>query len=282
MTADDARELVASIRRQMRVSMGLRILLTAGIVAGIAATPFYSAQSTLLNLLWMTSAFCGVAWVSLSVLSLRQFRAANQAVAYLSSGRLDLAESQFISAVHQFSLYRQSKLTACHNLAVVIHGKGDFEAAANLCDGVVSWRRKPVKPIGWTSRLLLADCRLSLGDPSAARKALAPLSMDDPTITLDEQLMLLAIDTRCKVTSGDDAGALADLPRKLKLAELLDSPRAAIVHLLLSAACRRTGEAKWAAFLQRRAELYHDMNELMEDHPGLRNLASPTTSADNN
>ncbi len=281
MTGEDARDLVLSIRRQMWISSGLRFVLLVGITAGIVATPFYAETSALLNIIWMTSAFCGIAWVSLTALSLRQIRAANQAVVYMASGRLDLAQSQFISAANQFTLYKQGKLMACHNLAVVIHGQGHFEAAANLCDGVVSWRRKPLKPLGWTSRLLLADCRLSLGDTPAARAALEPLSMKEPSINLEEQLLLLAIDTRCKVTSGSHAAAIDDLPWKIRRAELLESPRAALVHLLLSEACRRTGDLAKADFLQRRAELYYDTTELFEDYPGLRNLLSNATSADN-
>ena len=43
----------------------------------------------------------------------------------------------------------------------------------------------------------------------------------------------------------------------------------------------RTGQARMAGFLRQRAELYHGLAKLAEEHDFLRDLATKATSADN-
>ncbi|HWL94062.1 MAG TPA: hypothetical protein VNT79_11065 [Phycisphaerae bacterium] len=282
LTGSDARQLIQALKRQLILSGAVRILLLAVIAVGVLATAWLARDDARLGLIWAAAALAGLTWIGLAVLSLRQMRAANQATVYMANGRLDLAENQLISAANQFSLYRQGKLLACHNLAVVAHGLRNFEAAANLCDGVVAMKGRPTQLIGRTSRILLADCRLSLGDAAAANRALAPLTQEISRLSLDDQLLILPIELRSKIAMNDFAGATSDLKEKVARAELLDSPRAAMAHALMAVACLRTGDAEKAGFLLRRARLYHDLTELTEQAPGLRELLEPVTSADNN
>jgi hypothetical protein len=223
-----------------------------------------------------------VAWVLLMIFSIRQVRSANQASVYIASGRLDLAEEQLKSALNAFSLYKTGKLLVCHNLAVVSHGRKNYGAAAELCAGVLSLSSGLSRHVSRLCRILLADCRLFLGDSSAAHKVLEPLAGPDLDLPLSERLMLLPVELRCRIAEGDFEGAASSLPKKVRLAELLESPKAALVHALLARACRRVGELTAAAFLQRRAELYHDLESLGGEYPILNDSPAEGTSADNN
>ena len=64
--------------------------------------------------------------------------------------------------------------------------------------------------------------------------------------------------------------AIRELPWMIRRAELLDSPRAALVHALLAKACRALGREDQALRLSRRAELYHDSGELRKEYEILR------------
>lgn len=270
MTRRDAIHIVKVLRRQFLVSSVtsaslLSILAFSSVCAALQAVNPQRTQA-----LWTAASFAGLAWICLTVLSARQVKAANHAAAYLSAGRLDLAEQELTSALHFFSLYRTGKLMVCHNLAVVVHGQKNYQAAAELCDGIISLHRGVSKSLGRVCRMLLADSRLFLGDTLAALRALAPLVGNRAGLTLAEQLMLLPIELRCLVARGDHAAAIDNLAWKVRRAELLDSHRAALVHALLAKACRQAGDSRVADFLLRRAELYHDLPELRDDYPILK------------
>jgi len=193
-------------------------------------------------------------------------RSANQAAAYLSAGRFDLAEQELTAALRTFSLYRTGKLLVCHNLAVVVHGQKNYQAAAELCDGILAMRPGSRGGVGRICRILLADCRLFLGDTLAAIKALQPLVKRRSELSLGEQLLLLPIELRCVVADGRHEEATADLAKKIQQAELLDSPRAALVHALLAKSCQALHRDALAGRLERRAQLYHDLSELQKEY----------------
>ncbi|MFQ5430478.1 MAG: hypothetical protein ACE5E1_09235 [Phycisphaerae bacterium] len=281
MTVEEAQRLVRSLRRQFLLASVARGGLLALIGVGMLGSFWQVQPGGALDLLWPAAMLAAVAWGALTVFSVRQVQAANQASAYIASGRLDLAEEQLKTAMRQFSLYENGKLLACHNLAVVAHGRKSFQAAAELCDGVIAIRKGRRLGIGHTCRILLADARLSLGDTVSALRAIEPLSLRDADLSLAEQLLLLPIDLRCRIATEQFEEAAAALPWKVRRAELLDAPRAALAHELLAMACRRTGRAEAAGFLHRRAVLYHDLDELAADYPVLRDSAPSATSADN-
>ncbi len=234
-----------------------------------------------LGVLWLFGAVAASIWVAFTIFSVRQARASQQASAYVASGRLDLAEEQLKGILRQFSFFRQGKLLACHNLAVIAHGRKDYRAAAELCGGIVSLRTGPPRAIGRTCRILLADCRLLLGDAAAAVEAIKPFSLRGGDLNLVEQLLLLPVELRCQIASKAYPEAVDDLAWKVRRAELLDSPKAALTHALLATACREVGEAGKADYLLRRANLYHDLSDLDDAAGLLPESASRGTSADN-
>jgi hypothetical protein len=267
MTRREAQQLVRVLRRQFLLSSLTTGLLLCVVVFSSLGAVLGSPRT---QAAWIAATFAGVAWILLAALSPRQVKAANNAAAFLSAGRLDLAEQELTNALGLFSLYRTGKLLVCHNLAVVMHGQKNYQAAAELCDGIISLHHGVSKSLGRVCRMLLADSRLFLGDTLAALSALAPLLRGRAGLSLAEQLMLLPIELRCLVAQNDFIQAADNLAWKVQRAELLDAPRAALVHALLAKACRQTGNGAAADFLARRAELYHDLGELRSDYPILK------------
>jgi hypothetical protein len=253
------------MRRHFYVT-GILNALGAGIfiVMCVAATlPWLRPEQA--RALWSATSLWIVGWMLLTVLSTRTIRAAHRTAALVAAGRLDLAEDQLKAAMRLFSIYTGGKLAVCHNLAVIAHGQKDFAAAAELCDGILALRGGVSRALGRLCRLLLADCRLILGDTAAALRAIEPLSMLAGGLSLPEQLMLLPIELRCQLAQGRHREAADGLEAKVRLAELMDSPRAALAHALLAQACRESGRAREADFLLRRAELYHDLDRLRQE-----------------
>ncbi len=283
MTLAEAEGIVRRLRRHFFLALAARVLIIALVVVVFFGALVQDEVIAEADTLPYAIVFATFLWILLTAVSVRQIRTANQASVYISSGRLDLAERQLKSAIHQFSLYGMGKLLACHNLAVVAHGQKDYQVAAVLCDGVVALRGSISRSLGRLCRILLADCRLLLGDTGSARTAIGPLSLGNPTLSLSEELMLLPIVLRCQIAEGDfERAARESLPRKVWLAELLDAPKAALVHALLARACDRLGDAEAAGFLQRRAELYHDLEELAQEYEILQDSPSGAGTADNN
>lgn len=281
MSSAEAKKLIKSLRLQLLFATLIRILLLAVVCAGLLGAIWEIRIDGRSNALWASATVAAIAWVILTIFSVRQVRASNRASTYIASGRLDLAQEQLKQAMRQFSLYRNGKVLACHNLAVVSHGQKRYRSAAILCDGILSLGGRLSRHINETCRILLADCRLLLGDPDLARIALGRLSAKSPELALTDQLLLLPIELRCQLAMQQYQEAAADLSWKVQRAELLDSPKAALTHALLAAACRKTGHQPEADFLERRARLYHDLDELSEEYEILRNSALKPTSADN-
>ncbi|MCG8407945.1 MAG: hypothetical protein MI923_22320 [Phycisphaerales bacterium] len=300
MTRQEAHRLIRSLRRQFLLLTVTRCLLLTTVAVGFLGTLWNPSDAPgsilsanpLTNALWLAATFAAVVWVALTFYSVRQVRSTNQATAYIASGRLDLAEGQLMDALRQFSLYRNGKLLACHKLALIAHGQKQYQVAAELCDGILSfgaWGGLS-KGISRLCRIMLVDCHLFLGDVTSAIRALRPVSSQDPDLSLAEQLLVLPIELRCQIGSDHYERAASSLSWKMSRAELLDSPKAALAHALLAVACQKTGQTENATFLQRRAELYHDLDELAEDYDVLReraqgssgkNSAPQATSADN-
>ncbi len=282
MTAVEAETLIATVRRHFRLAWlirsGLLVLAVGACVGMFLSNGGGEREEQMSSALLLV----GLSWMLLMVISIRQIRRANQASVYIASGRLDLAEQQLKGALVAFSLYRQGKLLICHNLAVVAHGKKNYDAAATLCDGVLSMRKALSRNVDRLCRILLADSRLFLGEADSAAAALQPLSSGDGGLGLPTRLMLLPVELRCQTVLGAFSEAVSSLSVKIKLAELLDSAKAALVHALLARACRETGQVAAADFLLRRARLYHNLGELAQDYPFLRDSAIDTPSADNN
>lgn len=258
MTQPEASQLIRTLRRQILLASIWKVGIVALILfASIAAaSPWATPDQS--KMLWAIAVAAAGLWIVFTIIGLRQTRESNQAAVYIATGRLDLAEQQLRSAALAFNLHRRAKLLACHNLAVVAHGRKEYETAAALSAGVIELGRGALRSVSRICRILLADCMLELHDPEAARRAIEPIPLSDPAVPLSEQLLLLPIRLRCDAALKAYDHILIDLPNKVRRAELLDSPKAAMCHQILADACAHDGRRAEAEFLQRRAELYHD------------------------
>lgn len=261
MTEPEAAQFIRTLRRQILIAGVWKVgILALIVIAAVgAAGPWASPEQG--KMLWAISVAAAGLWVVFTILGLRQARESNQAAIYIATGRLDLAEKQLRNAALAFNLHRRAKLLACHNLAVVAHGRKEYKTAAALSAGVIELGRGALRSVSRICRILLADCMLELHNPEAARRAIEPIPLGDPGVPLSEQLLLLPIRLRCDAALKAYDHILIDLPSKVRRAELLDSPKAAMCHQILADACAHDGRRIEAAFLQRRAELYHDTSE---------------------
>jgi hypothetical protein len=254
----EATQLINTLRRQVLLAGVWKAgIISIIFVASIgAAGPWTTPEQS--KMLWAISVLSAGIWIVFTILGLRQARESNQAAVYIATGRFDLAERQLRAAALAFNLHRRAKLLACHNLAVVAHGRREFRTAAALSAGVIDLGRGALRGVSRICRILLADCMLELKDPEAASRAIAPIPLNDPAVPLAEQLLLLPIRLRCDAAMKAYNHILIDLPGKLKRAELLDSPKAAMCHQILADACAHSGRRSEADFLRKRADLYHD------------------------
>jgi len=282
MTGPEAAGFVRTMRRQLLLATLIRVLLFGLVTVGLMGAVMMPEANERMSDFWFAAVLAAGGWLGLAVVSARQMRATNQASVYMSTGRLDLAERELRHAMRLISLYRTGKFLICHNLAVVAHGRKNYAAAAELCDGLIAAGVGVSRGLGRMCRILLADCRLLLGEHTAADTALSPLRFDDPELVLSERLMLLPVQLRCQVAAGRFEDAVSVVAEKVRLAELLDSQKAALVHTLLARACEAVGKLELGRFLQRRADLYCESTELAEAFPDTQTSSADRQMADNN
>jgi len=262
MNFEQAKTLTGKLSMHVWMTRVLRALLLIGMLAtatGAVFAPSFGLEADT-DHLWTMAIFFAGSWMVLSIVGYRQIKTANQAAIYITTGRLDLAETQLRDAVLAFNLHPRGKLMACHNLAVVAHNQKDFMAAAELCRAIVQLSGRSLTEMVNLCRILLADCLLQIQQVEAADAAIQPLRQEASTLSLDQQLLLLPIQLQCDAARGAFQSVIDDLPSKMRHAEMLDAPKAGLCHALLAKACERLNRGTEAAFLRERAELYHDID----------------------
>lgn len=274
MTTGDAEILLRNLRRDIGISVATRALFAGIFGLGLVAASLSADAGQRLAFVFGATMIAALGWAVLSAMSVGQLRAASQATYFIAAGQSDLAEQQLRQALGSFSIYANAKLMLCHNLAVIAHGRGDYAAAAKLCDGVLRFPGRLARQSRSTTRMLLADCRLLLNDLAGASAVLEGLRFDDARLSLAQRQMLLPIVVRRDVLAGRFSDAAEHLAAKTKLAEMMDAPRAALVHALLAHACEMVHKAREAAYLASRAALYHDLAEFVPQFPMLASLVS--------
>ena len=88
------------------------------------------------------------------------------------------------------------------------------------------------------------------------------------SLSLQETLQLLALQTRYEVICGHDQHALQDVHRKVELSELMPASQCAAVHATLASAAQRQQHSQLANWLRRRAELLAAPAQLSSWDPG--------------
>ena len=123
-----------------------------------------------------------------------------------------------------------------------------------------------------TTRLMLADSLLELGDLPGAHHALVNMYAQRLSLTEAMNLMVVQLDYESRV--GAWQAMFANMPSKIQLAELMPASSAARTQAFLALAARKVDRLDWSEWLRRRAELLTDINELTTQRPILKQLWS--------
>jgi len=266
--------IAAQLRRQLALARAARLLLLATFLAAAAWAALRDGGPGPLAIVWVLAVGLGV-WVLAGLHALRIVRCVRLGTVLMGLGQLDNAEIWLRRAVGQFTFSVRGKCLAGQQLASLMFTRGSYDATIDLCRELLRRRPGGTGRQALNARLLLADALLLRDRPVEAREVLGPV--DGRRLSLVERMKLLPIRLRCQLAAGDAASAARELPEQVRLAELLDSAGAALVHALLAEACRRLGRDVEAAFLRRRAALYHDLEPLLERYPV---LAPPAAAGD--
>jgi hypothetical protein len=156
------------------------------------------------------------------------------------------------------------------NLALVRLAQHRWPDAALLCREVLANKKGTPEHVSKSSRLMLADSLLEMGDLNGTYEALAGLYRH--RLTLSEALNLLRVQTDYLARIGAWEQLFAGVQTKLQLAEIMPTPNSARVQAMLALSARKTGRTEWANWLRRRVELLVDVQELTAERPLLWEL----------
>lgn len=201
------------------------------------------------------------AWIGLGVVSARVWQQLPRISVLLDHDPAS-AEAMIALALRRLALQRSVRLMLYHRLAVLRHRQQRFPEAAAICAAVLAYPMgRGIAPGGNGGMdeakahllLIMVESRLQTRDLAGAYHGLAQLHA--MRLGLIESLQKLGLQLRYEVTAGHDAAALADLHRKIELAELMPGPQCGGVHAMLAFAARRAGQEDVYRWLRARAEL---------------------------
>ncbi|HEY4972959.1 MAG TPA: hypothetical protein VII41_05080 [Steroidobacteraceae bacterium] len=214
----------------------------------------------------------GAMWMVLSFRSLRGSRSAADSSTLIAAGQFELAEKSIAESLDSFSIFRTVKLMSLHHLAMLRHAQSRWQESALLCQAVLMQKPKVISGLDRSSRLLLADSLLELGDLRGVHENL--MRLYNQRLTLREALNLLVVqmDYLARISAWEPM--LWQVGTKVQMAELLPTVQSARTQALMALAAKKTGQMDWSDWLRRRAELLSDPQQLCADRPMLREVWS--------
>lgn len=257
--------LPGRFRRQMWSACLLRGALGAALLLGLVA--LYQVDPATRR--WILAGMFAVAglWLALSLRGLGAVKRARRGAALVAAGRLDEACEVLAGALSRLTPLRSAKILACHQLAIAAHLTRRYRDAVAISRELLAHRLGAASGVATATRLILADSLLGLDDVRAAAPVVQALDRQD--LSLAEQMVFLPVALRCQLTAGRHDEAVQALAEKVRVAELMDSPVASLVHALLAEACRRTGLPRQQDYLLRRAALLADVEPIVARHRGI-------------
>lgn len=263
LTVDHA---ISRCRRDLTLSAMLRFVLLAGAAACLLVGPIVNGG--LLSGLALT--VIGVIWMTLSFRSARSSQLAQASSSLIAAGQWDQAEQQIEQSLCSFSLFRMNKLLSLHHLAMLRHAQNRYPETATLCRALLGERLGKLNTLSKSSRLILADALLEMGDVRGAYDAF--IELHQQRLSLGEAVQLLVTETDYASRIGAWEPMLAAMMTKVQLAELMPAQSAAAVEALLALAAKKAGRMDISDWLRRRAVLLVDAQELVQQRPVLREL----------
>lgn len=177
----------------------------------------------------------------------------------------DAAQTELRRLLARAPLAPTTRIHLYHRLAAAQHHAGRFHHAGLLAAGLLSRPLAGAQAIRPDLLILLAECRLRLGDLHAAYPAL--LALASSPLTLHQRMQRLALQTHYELACGYDHAALVRLADKLALAELMPPRHSATVHALFALAARRARREDLEPFLTDRARLLCTPDQLQSVLP---------------
>lgn len=209
-----------------------------------------------------------IVWFGVLVMSVRARRLAIDAVPLIAAGEFSLAEDRLSQSLQSFSVLRSTRLLGLQQLAFLRHSQANWADVAKLCRELIDHQRPRERSIDLTSRLMLAEALVELGEVAPAAREIAVLSQR--RLALRETLVLTALRIEAQVRAGHFTAAVEHLPATLALVELMSPGASARCHAVLALAAKRTGLTQWQEYLSKRALLLADIDSLTCDRPFLR------------
>ncbi len=259
-------EAISRFRRDSTMSAVLKFAL--GAAALVALSLHFFPISKTIDPTWVLMGL-GVVWVTLWIRTVKGSRMAAESSTLIASGRLDQAEVQIELSLRAFSMSKSVKSMSLLNLALIRLAQKRWADSALLCQEVLLAQRGP-ESIAKSSRLLLADALLELGDLRGAHEALSGLY--NHRLTLGEALNLLRVQTDYLVRVEAWGHLVQGIETKVQMADLMPAGNSARTQALLALGAKKTGRADWASWLRRRVELLVDTTELAGERPILWEL----------
>jgi hypothetical protein len=211
-------------------------------------------------------------WMGLNVYNARGTYLAVDSPSLIASGQYDEAEQEIERIIRSFWLFRSFKLMSLHHLAVLRHAQRRWRDSVLLSQALLRQRLTTMPAIARTTRLMMADSLLELGDLAGAHQALMSLYVQK--LTLVEAMNLLVVQLDYESRLGAWSSMMRNISYKVQLAELMPGTSSARAQAMLALAARQTGALEWSTWLTRRVELLVDINELMAHRPILKGLWS--------
>ncbi|HEV8607008.1 MAG TPA: hypothetical protein VGQ99_16830 [Tepidisphaeraceae bacterium] len=215
-------------------------------------------------------AVIGGVWLVLSYRSVRGSRMAAVSPALIAQGNFEQAERHIDEALRAFSLFRTVKLRSLHHLAVLRHAQRRWVETVVLCQALLGQRLGALGGISRSTRLILADSLLNVGDLHRAHEALAGLYQQ--RLTLGEALELTVVQVDYLARVGAWEQMMQGVGQKVQLAEMLPTEASARVQALLGLGAKKMGKKELSEWLRKRAELLVDGEELVRARPVLGEL----------
>jgi hypothetical protein len=212
----------------------------------------------------------GAVWLVLSFRSVRGSRVAADSSSLIAAGDYDRAEENIAEAMNSFSIFRTVKLMSLHHLALLRHAQNRWRESALLCQALLAQRPGAIRGLDRSSRLILAEALLELGDLKGVYDNLSCLY--DRRLSLREALNLLAIQMDYLAQVGAWDQVMLNLPAQVELAELLPAAASARTQAIFALAAKKTGRDDWFHWLRRRVELLADVQQLTHERPYLSDL----------
>src|SRR5204863_1852352 len=181
----------------------------------------------------------GGIWLTLSYRSWKGSRIAAISPALIASGNFEQAEQHIDEALRAFSIFRTVKLRSLHHLALLRHAQRRWVESVVLCQELLQQRLGALGGISRSTRLILADSLLNVGDLHHAHEALAGLYQQ--RLSLGEALELTLVQTDYLSRVGAWEQMMQGIGQQVQLAELLPTDASARVQALLALAAKKVG-----------------------------------------